>query len=69
MLFSPCRGGENCSTAGTHCSGCGREHGEIRETREIIQAVVLLARKQGYQNPDEFVRFIGDKALKKISVS
>ncbi len=69
MRFNPCRGGENCSTEGTHCSGCGREHGEIRETRELVQGVVALARRMDYDNPEELVRFIGDKALRKLKAS
>ena len=67
MLFSACRGGENCSKKGTHCSGCGREHGEIQETKAMVLAMVSFAKKMDYQNPQDFVGFVSDKALKKLN--
>jgi hypothetical protein len=69
MRFNPCLGGENCSQEGTHCSGCGREHGEIRDTRELVKGMVQLARRMNYENPEEFVKFVSDKALRKINPS
>lgn len=66
MRFKVCLGGENCSKKNTHCSGCGREHGEIRETRDMVLAMVAFAKKMEYENPQDFVKYISDKAMKKL---
>lgn len=66
MQFSPCRGGNNCSKEGTHCSGCGRSHEEVRDTRDLVLAIVAYAHRMQYQNPEDFVRYVHDKAVKKL---
>lgn len=68
MNFSPCRGGNNCTQDGTHCQGCGRSHQEIAETRQLIDAVAQYALKMGYENVQEFTRFVADKAAGKASM-
>lgn len=66
MQFQSCRGGDFCSSEGTHCSGCGRSHQEIAQTRELIQAIAGFARNMGYENVEEFTSFVGDKAAKVV---
>ena len=66
MQFSPCKGGDFCSAEGTHCSGCGRSHEEIAQTRDLIGAIVRQALDMGYENVEEFTAFVGQKAAKKI---
>ncbi|MCP4995569.1 MAG: DUF1289 domain-containing protein [Gammaproteobacteria bacterium] len=67
MQFSPCRGGESCTQGGTHCEGCGRSHEEIAKTRELVASLVDFGLEMGYENYDEFTRFIGEKAAKRIA--
>ena len=64
--FSPCRGKDYCTEEGTHCEGCGRSHQEIASTRELIGELADFALKMGYDNFEEFIAFVGDKAIKKI---
>ena len=66
MRFNPCQGKDNCTEGGTHCQGCGRSHGEIARTRELIGMVAGFARTMGYENYEEFTAFVGDKAAKKV---
>jgi len=66
MQFQSCRGGDFCSSEGTHCSGCGRSHEEIAATRELIQSIARFAREMGYENVEEFTSFVGDKAAKAV---
>ena len=68
MKFSPCRGGTNCTREGTHCQGCGRNHEEIAETRQLIDAVARYALKMGYENVQEFTQFVADKAAGKANI-
>jgi hypothetical protein len=64
--FNPCRGKDYCTEEGTHCEGCGRSHEEIAATRELIGELADFALKMGYDNIEEFVNFVADKAVKKI---
>ena len=64
MKYSPCV--DQCTTDGTHCSGCGRSHQEIAETKQLVKSVVDFIQKQGYDNPEEFVDRIGKSILKKL---
>lgn len=66
MQFSPCKGGDFCSSEGTHCSGCGRSHEEIGKTRDLVIAVTQFAMKMGYENVEEFTRFVGEKAARNV---
>lgn len=65
MQFSPCRGGIHCTQDGTHCQGCGRSHGEIAATREIVEQMAQFALQMDYENLEEFTQFVADKAAKK----
>lgn len=65
MQFSPCRGGDNCTDTDP-CGGCRRSRAEIDATRDVIAAVVRHAQAMGYENVEEFTRFVGDKAAKRI---
>lgn len=69
MQFSPCRGGDNCTQDGTHCQGCGRSHEAIAGTREVIGALVQEAERMGYENFEDFVNFVAQKAKGKIMMS
>ncbi len=68
MQFSPCRGGNNCTQDGTHCQGCGRSHEEIAETRQLVDAMAQFALKMGYENVEEFARFVAMKAAFKATM-
>lgn len=68
MNFHPCKSGE-CTTEGTHCNGCGRSHEEIAETRQLISALVDFARRQGYENVEEFSQFVGRVLLSKLQAT
>lgn len=66
MQFSPCKGGDYCSSEGSHCAGCGRSHQEIAQTRELVMALTQFAMKMGYENVEEFTGFVGDKAARNV---
>lgn len=66
MLFSACRGGDNCTKDGTHCQGCGRSHEEIARTKQIVGSIVQFAQEMDYENYRNFCAFLGDKAARKI---
>ncbi len=66
MQFSPCRGKDHCTEAGTHCEGCGRSHEEIASTRALIASIADYAINMGYDNYSEFTSFVGDKAGKIV---
>lgn len=68
MQFRPCISGQ-CTTEGTHCEGCGRSHEEIAETRQLIMALVDFARRQGYENVDDFSQFVGRVLLSKLQAT
>ncbi len=65
MRFSSCKGGDFCSSEGTHCGGCGRSHEEIAKTRELITAIVDHAVAMGYENVDDFTAYVGQVAAIK----
>ena len=64
MKFNPCTG--NCTEEGTHCEGCGRNHVEIAEARQIVKGVVSFVQKMEYENPEDFLNSISNKALYKL---
>lgn len=64
MKFTPCI--DQCTKDGTHCQGCGRSHVEIAETKALVQGLVSFARKQQYENVEEFSEYIGKKVLGKL---
>jgi len=64
--FNPCQGRDLCTEEETHCHGCGRSHGEIAATRALIDALADLSLEQGYTNPEDFLQYVAEKALKKI---
>ncbi len=65
MKFNPCIAGK-CTEDGTHCTGCGRSHEEIAETKKMVKALVSFAQKMNYDNIEEFSNFIGQSVLKKL---
>ncbi len=65
MKFNPCISGL-CTEDGTHCKGCGRSHKEIAETKALVMNIVNFAKKQGYENTDEFAKFINKNIAKKL---
>jgi hypothetical protein len=64
MRYSPCV--DQCTTDGDHCTGCGRTHQEIAETKKLVKGVVEFIQQQGYENPEEFVAKISKSILKKL---
>ena len=68
MKFHPCKSGQ-CTTEGIRCEGCGRTHEEIAETRQLIMALVDFARRQGYENVDDFSEFVGRVLLSKLQAT
>ena len=69
MKFTPCAGREACNEDGTHCRGCGRSHEEIARTRELTSTLADFLIQAGYENPDEFLDYVGDKTLKKVKAA
>jgi hypothetical protein len=65
MKFNPCNP-DKCTDQGSHCEGCGRSHEEIAETKRMVTELVCFAQKQGYDNNQDFVNFIGTSVLKKL---
>ncbi len=65
MKFNPCVPGE-CTEDGSHCLGCGRSHQEIAETKQLVKNIVGFVQKQGYENIDEFSKFITENIKKKL---
>lgn len=66
MKFSPCISGQ-CTEDGTHCQGCGRSHEEIAETKGLVMNLVTFAKKQDYENIDDFANFVAKSLVKKAS--
>jgi len=64
MKFSPCV--DMCTKDGTHCTGCGRSHEEIAETKRLVGALVEFARRQEYENVEDFADAVRKSLLKKL---
>lgn len=65
MKYSPCV--DLCTKEGTHCTGCGRSHEEIAETKKLVKSIVDFIEKQQYDNPEQFVEKISRSTLKKLN--
>ena len=65
MLFRPCTG--ECSEEGTHCEGCGRSFEEIDEMRDLVNALVSLAKKREYENYADFADGVASSIKYAIS--
>jgi predicted Fe-S protein YdhL (DUF1289 family) len=65
MKFNPCQGGNNCTQDGTHCQGCGRSHEEIAATGQLVDTLLEFANKMEYENVDEFLMAVAQKAAGK----
>ena len=65
MKFRPCISGQ-CTEDGTHCKGCGRSHEEIAETKAMVKGLVSFAKKQDYENIEEFSAFVSKNVVKKF---
>lgn len=66
MKFVPCQ--DLCNITDDLCQGCGRTASEIAETKQVVKNAVDFAKKQGYENPEDFVAAISKSILKKISL-
>lgn len=66
MKFSPCT--NHCTNDGTHCQGCGRSHLEITETQAITKQLVEHLVKYDYDDPENFLENISNKALKRAAL-
>jgi predicted Fe-S protein YdhL (DUF1289 family) len=64
MKFNPCT--DNCTKDGTHCQGCGRSHEEIAETKKLVAALVEFAKRQDYENVEDFANAISKSLIKKL---
>lgn len=69
MRFSPCASREACTDEGTHCRGCGRPHTHIARTRELTTLLSDFLIETGYENPEEFLDYVRNKALKKLKAA
>ena len=67
MKFNPCT--DLCTYDGTHCTGCGRSHEEIAETKALVTSIVNFVQKQDYENVEEFVGAISKSVIKKSQPS
>ena len=66
MKFSPCTG--LCRNDGTHCTGCGRSHDEIKETRVLVTTIVEHLNKYNYDDPEVFLNMLKTKSLKQLTI-
>ena len=66
MQFVRCKGKMACQEDAEGCRTCGRSHAEIRATRELVERIAGLTLEQGYENDEEFIRYLADKALKTV---
>jgi len=67
MRFNPCKGGNACSREGSHCDGCGRSMEEIEGAKRLVGDLVRFAKAMGYENSDEFFRYVAIKAAGKMT--
>ena len=65
-VFKPCARKNVCIENKTHCLSCGRKLETIEKTRKLIGALANLALKEGYNNVEEFMEYIGKKAGKMV---
>lgn len=65
MKFTPCNP-DLCTKEGTNCSGCGRSHTEIADTKALIKGLVDLSQQHDYENIEDFAAFIHKNLLKKL---
>ena len=65
MKFSPCL--SQCTKEGTHCEGCGRNHQEIAEMKQLVIQAVAFANKMEYENPKDFAKAFANSIKKKIA--
>ncbi len=68
MKFVPCIS-DLCTEDGSHCSGCGRSHSEIAETKALVKNIVDFSQRQNYENIEDFAAFIHKNLLKKLQNS
>ena len=66
MRFVRCKGKQYCVEDEQGCRTCGRSPTEMAATRDIIGAIADLTIEQGYENDEEFVTYLAEKALKAI---
>lgn len=64
MKFSPCTG--ECTDHGTHCEGCGRSMEEIAEMKQLVGSLVEFAKKQQYENVEEFAQGVANSLKYKL---
>lgn len=63
MKFSPCTG--DCTSDEDRCHGCGRSRIEIQETQVITKLLVAHLVKYDYDDPENFLENIKNKAIKR----
>tara|TARA_R110001583_G_scaffold6499_2_gene32815 strand:- start:975 stop:1196 length:222 start_codon:yes stop_codon:yes gene_type:complete len=63
MKFSPCT--DNCTNDEDLCHGCGRSRLEIQETQAITKQLVAHLVKYDYDDPENFLENIRNKAIKR----
>lgn len=66
MQFVRCKGKNACLEDEVGCRTCGRSHAEIIRTRELIDQIAGLVLDQGYENDEEFIHYLAEKALKSV---
>ncbi|MGD0960900.1 MAG: DUF1289 domain-containing protein [Methylomonas sp.] len=64
MKYNPCI--DECTSEGSHCSGCGRSHEEIAATKQLVKSIVEFIQQQDYENPEEFLARISKSVLRKL---
>ena len=67
MKFSPCT--SLCTTNGSHCSGCGRSHDEINESKVLVANIVQHLTKYNYDDPEMFLNMLQAKSLKNLALT
>ncbi len=64
--FNPCRGKMFCRDNGEMCTSCGRSNEEIAHTRALMEAMTEVTLRLGYDNAEEFLTYLRDKALRQV---
>jgi hypothetical protein len=65
--FESCHGKDACRDDGERCLTCGRSLREIARLRAAIDELATLALDAGYDNTEEFARYVARKLFKTIN--
>jgi hypothetical protein len=67
--FKPCINRNACRDDGERCLVCGRSLQEIAKTKSVVDSVHAFLQEMAYDNPAEFMDYLGRKIAKKMAHS